>query len=465
MAQMKDPLQISAVTNPDAIAVVNGAELISYQALNQSVDRCAASLLRQGIKQTEHIGYLGTNSLEAITLLFACIRIGALFCPLSTRFPQTQISELLDQLDIVALYESKPGRFDVPSIQRWSKETEEFQPKPLESGQPSTLILTSGSSGFPKAAVHSLGNHIASAQGSADQIPLKPGDAWLASLPFFHIGGIAIVIRCLLAGATVVLPSHKSLIDNLASHPITHLSLVNAQLQQLLQEPQGCRYVARLHCLLLGGGAITESLQSQLNQLNVPAFCSYGLTEMASQVTTGRVNTQGVCGHLLANRELRINEGIIEVRGATCFLGYYQQGTINQPFDQDGWFNTKDIGQWVNGQLKVSGRSDNMFISGGENVQPEEIEAALKQHANVSDAVVIAIDDPKFSKLPVAIIKTVTNDFDQDELTDFICQRIARFKRPRHYFSWSETIENELKISRKRALEYVMSQMGHSEDR
>ncbi|MEI6859251.1 MAG: AMP-binding protein, partial [Shewanella sp.] len=335
-------------------------------------------------------------------------------------------------------------------------------PPKLDTKLAVNIILTSGSSGPPKAALHSLNNHIANAEGSRSFIPLEPGDSWLLTLPMFHIGGLAIINRCALAGATVVLQDNPSNISlQLLRDKITHISMVSTQLFRLLnQDPDSLKQVK---ALLLGGGAISSAMLTQLDIQNIRSFTSYGMTEMGSQITTGVTHKDGSCGHLLPGRELKIQDNKIYVRGETLFLGYLvshslirSENPITLTLDPDGWFFTKDRGYWnKDGNLCILGRCDNMFICGGENIQPEEVEAILKQHPEIEDAIVFPLTDGEFDNLPAAVIKG--NIPLQSELDILVCSQAARFKRPRKYYSWPEIELTSLKISRQKIIEAVLS--------
>ncbi|MGS0726058.1 AMP-binding enzyme, partial [Shewanella sp. 0m-11] len=137
---------------------------------------------------------------------------------------------------------------------------------------------------------------------------------------------------------------------------------------------------------------------------------------------------------------------------------------FNLPLDKDGWFYTKDLGHFdENGNLCIDGRADNMFISGGENIQPEEIEAALKLHPLISDAIVFPVADAKFGNLPAAILKLNESKLSngsanqplEAQLTAFLADKIARFKRPRCYYPWPEVSSAGIKVVRKQVIEAV----------
>ncbi|SUI86794.1 2-succinylbenzoate--CoA ligase [Shewanella morhuae] len=448
------PVHQAALMFPQQTAIKQAGQHISYSELSQRVIALNQQLSAAGISQGQSLACVASNNLEMICLYWACIDIGAIFFPISPRFPLTQIQGLIDSHQI--------GYF-------WSQENTGLQhcrllaldfecvstnlPQPVDVLRPANVILTSGSSGFPKAAVHCLANHIANAEGARSLIALEQEDAWLLSLPLFHIGGLAILNRCALVGACVVMPDHAlSLSQQIDQDKLSHLSLVPAQLNKLLTDT--CSKLKSIKALLLGGGAVSLDLLTQLKQRNIASYTSYGMTEMGSQITTGLALSDGSSGKLLPKRELKIEDGVIWVRGACLFMGYLTADGIQTCVDQDGWFYTKDRGEWdENGNLRILGRVDNMFISGGENIQPEEIEAALKLHPQIDDAIVFAIPDDKFGHLPAAIIRgslTRQPEAITSELELFLADKIARFKRPRHYYPWPESSEQTgLKVNRK----------------
>ncbi len=311
--------------------------------------------------------------------------------------------------------------------------------------QDATIIFTSGSAREPKAALHSYANHYYSALGSNQNIPISPNDRWLLSLPIFHVAGIGLMMRAFLAGAAVAIPSAKSSLDDaiLAMQP-THLSLVPTQLLRFLEAGGAILPILQqARAILLGGSAIPSSLLERAAALDLPIFTSYGATEMASQITTTRPQDGRIAwsssGVLLPYRALRIAEdGEIFVRGETRFRGYLTPDGLQSPFDAEGWFAMGDLGRFDDaGYLHILGRKDAMFISGGENIQPEEIEWHLAQHPLIETAMVVDIPHPLYGARPLAFVKMRDAlPICEKDLNAFLSSRIARFKIPDHFLPW-----------------------------
>jgi O-succinylbenzoic acid--CoA ligase len=318
-------------------------------------------------------------------------------------------------------------------------------PSKLPEKKCATFLYTSGSSGTPKIACHSLENYEYSARGTNECLQLCEEDRWLLSVPLFHVGGIAILFRCAIANATVVL-SDLPLLDAILFHRITHVSLVPTQLYRLMQEEETRIRMAalQLRSVLLGGAPIPHSLLTKALQFGFKLNPTYGLTEMTSQVTMEPFATP------LPYREMKLApDGEILVRGKTLFLGY-----LNSP-PQEGWFATRDLGHMTKeGKFEVIGRKDNLFISGGENIQPEEIEEALLHLPGIAEAIVIPQPDPEFGARPVAFIYDETKRATLESIREQLKGKISSFKMPIALYPLPP-VEMGLKRSRKQCAELL----------
>ena len=184
-----------------------------------------------------------------VGLLLAVIRAGHVASPVSDRLPPNGVAQLLKRAACSALISDDEDLLQTvgADLRRLRPETlleedsldpdELMEPKNIPLARPATVIFTSGSTGVPKAVLHTFGNHYHNALGSNANIPLRPGDRWLNSLPLYHVGGLSILFRCLLAGATGALPQHGiPLGEAIVGLGATHVSLVSTQLLRLLRE-------------------------------------------------------------------------------------------------------------------------------------------------------------------------------------------------------------------------------------
>ncbi|MGY4027661.1 AMP-binding protein [Aeromonas rivuli] len=435
---------------PTRIAI-HAATPLSYWQLDERLNSLCQQLAQAGIHRGDHLAAVVRGALDDVLLAWACVRSGILFCPLNPAFPLARQGELAHQLAATAFWsadETPAGpwqslRLDFNHALPATGQTLSWDPDGLNN-----MVLTSGSSGTPKAVVHRLTNHLASARGSASLIPLDGDCGWLLSLPLFHVGGYAILFRVFLAGASLVLDDRSQpLKERLERLPITHLSLVPTQLWRLLA--QGFDPArTRLRELLLGGAAIPQPLVNRLTAMGFTPKSSYGLSEMGSQVCTGQPAAAGVVGLPLPGREVCIQQDEICVRGDTLFAGYFQAGELVLPLDEEGWFHTRDKGHFnADGELVVEGRLDNLFISGGENIQPETIEQRLVDHGAVAQALVVPIPDEEWGQRPAAFIDWHGEPVPHAELAAWIRQALPGFMVPDRWLPWPD-LGGSLKPSR-----------------
>ncbi len=455
--------------HPDRPALITEQSTITYREYLQRVISAVGQLQRSGVQPGERVAVLAANSPEYVILLMALWHRKAVSVPLSTRWPAYRIARTLKHIGchILVVDESNAPLATTLPVTVWSLEellspgAEPTLPDALPSLELSadaTMIFTSGSSGEPKAVLHTLGNHYYSARGSNRNIPFGSGDRWLLSLPLYHVGGLAIPLRSVLGGGAVVFPDpERSLEENITRLQATHLSLVSTQLYRLVHQSGSVEALQKTRAILLGGSAFSPALIEEAWKLNLPIHTSYGSTEMASQITTtppgAPLDRLLTSGRPLPYREVRIApDGEIQVRGATLFRGYWRDDALDPARTPDGWFPTGDLGELdEQGYLIVHGRRDNRFISGGENIQPEEIERVLLQMPDVEQAIVVPVDDPEFGQRPHAFLKLRPGASpNETQIREFLARQLPRFMIPERFYPWPEaSLPPGLKPGRK----------------
>ena len=442
MAKLNCPIRQHAQLQPAQPALWNAGVSLSYQQLDVRLNALQQQLRHAGLRAGDHLFFCSKNSAELVMLFWACWREQIVCCPVNPAFPVARQQALQQQVHATYCWPSSGLQFD------FSQEIAAAGDCQLDEEQLSNLIFTSGSSGSPKIVAHRLRNHLANAQGSL--VPITAHDGWLLSLPLFHVGGLAILFRCFLAGACVVLPDPAlSLPELLKKAPVTHLSLVPTQLYRLLQQADFHFSATRVRHLLLGGAPLPESLIAACREQQLTPWVSYGLSEMASQVCTTLAGKAGRVGKPLAGREVAIKNSEICVRGDTLFAGYYQpDGSLLLPLDNEGWFHTGDAGYWQDDSLVITGRIDNQFISGGENIQPEQIEQQLLQHPAVAQAIVVPVADAEWGMRCACFIDWQQSAIPYQELTDWLRQYLPAYMLPKQWLAWPELPAGQLKIQR-----------------
>ncbi len=444
---------------------------LTYEQYCLHVLEVANKLRYFEINSGDRVGIVSPNCLEYVVLLMALWSLGAIAVPISIRWPAANIERSLEEVNcshvilsfrlssqpILSRYEAIYLEDIVQIRPELSGRSYESQPG-MDLEQDATIIFTSGSSGRPKPVLHGLGNHYYSALGSNVNISFGPGKCWLISLPLYHVGGLAILFRAALGGGAVSIQDENSgLQDNIRKMGITHISLVETQLYRLLEERGGLNLLRGLKSILVGGGPVSPDLVGKAAGVGLSIFTSYGSTEMASQITTTRphddLDRLLTSGKVLPYRQIKIApDGEILVKGATLFKGYLERDLLVTGRDDLGWFRTGDLGYMDDlGYLVVTGRKDNMFISGGENIQPEEIENKMNQLDGVANAIVVPVRNKEYGERPAAfVMMEAGRDFDRQDLEQGLKNILPHFMVPDYFFPWPEDmVQNGLKINRE----------------
>ncbi|MEZ4399340.1 MAG: AMP-binding protein [Kofleriaceae bacterium] len=262
------------------------------------------------------------------------------------------------------------------------------------------VVFTSGSTGRAKGVCLSRAAALGAAAASAAHLGWRADDAWLAPLPLGHVGGLAVVVRCLVARRPIILDDAGAL----AGPTATLASLVPAQLVALLDDP-GWRPSPRLRAVLLGGAAAPPALVARARARGVPVRPTYGMTETFGQVATADATTpQDAVGVPLPG--VRITAGTaaapapVRVHSPGLMDGYLDEPTP----DLTAGFATRDLGYLRDGQLVVVGRVDDVIITGGENVYPQPLEASLVAIPGVAAAAVVGLADARWGQVIAAAI-------------------------------------------------------------
>lgn len=473
MPEITCPLQEMAASLPDAPAIIAPHRQYTFGDYHAYVSGATANLRKAGIGEGDLLAIALPSGTPYPLLLMALFRMGAVACPMNTRFPAQYLLEVLERIrcrNMVVPYGASVttvyGRlFALAPHDIVDDRLEGLGPSMvLSPDRPATIVLTSGSSAAPKAALLSYGNHYYNAALSNQNLRVGPGDRWLMSLPLYHVAGIGVLFRCLLGGAAVVFPASNEGLDKaILKYQVTHVSLVATQLHRLMQSTEGVTALSRLKAILLGGGPVPEPLVRRAFEAGLPIHTSYGLTEMATQVTTTRVGDPLNClltsGYPLHPDTLRIGpDGEIQVRGNSLFMGYVEGNEIRRTLTAEGWFATRDLGALdEQGYLRVVGRRDNMFIAGGENIQPEEIEACLCRIEGILQAVVVPVAHEEFGATPVAFLRLDGSPrIEAERYLQTLVKQLPKYKVPRYFFPLPEAEGiSETKVSRKELIAHA----------
>ena len=253
------------------------------------------------------------------------------------------------------------------------------------------VVATSGSTGQPKAVELSAAALSASAAASLRRIGASPAQRWLCCLPTFHIAGIGVLVRSLVAGSDPVIADSVTP-ESLADGGCAHVSLVPTQLRRLLAAG-----ASPVTTVLLGSAAPGAALLAEARAAGWRVITTYGSSE-----TSGGCVYDGVP---LDDVQVRLTDERIEIAGPTLFSGYLGQPELTAAARAGGWFRTSDLGSWQpDGRLRVRGRADDVINTGGEKVVPAEVEAVLGTAPGVADVVVVGLPDPEWGEAVTAVV-------------------------------------------------------------
>ncbi|HEY8491268.1 MAG TPA: o-succinylbenzoate--CoA ligase [Dehalococcoidia bacterium] len=467
--RMPEWLAQRAALTPDRPAVLAEDGTWTFAELDRRAWAAARrlALLRQDTRPGEPVALLARNSAAYVQAVHGIARAGRVLVPLNVRLAAPELAwQLRDAGARLLLHDAEhaglaaaaadqaPGTVPVPlaEVAVPPDGTAAEPPGRVDLSAAHSIIYTSGTTGRPKGAVLTYGNHLWSALGSCLNLGLHTGDRWLACLPLFHVGGLSILLRSVLYGIPAVV--HGAFDPAAVNRAIdrdgvTIISVVSVMLQRMLEERGARPYPAWLRCVLAGGGPVPEDLLRACAERGVPVVQTYGLTEAASQVATlapeDALRKLGSAGKPLLPTEVRVVDGEgrplppeapgeILVRGPTVMAGYHGRPEETAAVLRDGWLHTGDVGYLdAEGYLYVLDRRSDLIISGGENVYPAEVEAALREHPDVADAGVFGVADPRWGQaVAAAVVRRPGAGVTEEALRAFCRERLAPYKVPRH---------------------------------
>lgn len=427
-------------------------EVLSWQQLCTRIDNLAAGFHQQGVEAGDGVLLLAHNHPQTLLAWLALLQCGARILPVNPQLPHPLLEVLLPQMTLrFALV--LDGHYDGLAALSMHAPSGEYrvawQPERLAS-----MTLTSGSTGLPKAAVHTCGAHLASAEGVLALMPYGEDDDWLLSLPLFHVSGQGILWRWLQAGARLTVREKQPLEQALQG--CTHASLVPTQLWRLLNTHQRIA----LKAVLLGGAAIPVELTQQARAQGISTFCGYGLTEFASTVCAKEADGEPDVGSALPGREVQVVNGEVWIKAQSMASGYWRDGALLPLTNSEGWFATRDRGELHDGRLTILGRMDNLFFSGGEGIQPESLERIIATHPHISQVFIVPLNDAEFGQRPVAVVECEPGT-DITRLPEWVQGKLARFEQPVHWLVLPAELKNGgIKISRQALKQWVNAQLS-----
>ena len=442
---------------------------LSFAGLLASAEALAADLRQRGVGPGDRVAWLGHNHPQLIALLFGLARLGAVLVPLNHRLAAAEWAAVLADCtprllqhddafaDAAHALCAGTGQPLAVSLSQTPGPTEAGGAPPSDSSDPlslpALLVYTSGTTGAPKAAVHTQGNLLANMAIAAQVQGLSADDTVLTVLPLFHVGGLCIqTLPALSVGATVLLHSRFDASATLRAiaHDRPSLTLqVPATLQALTAHPDwAATDLSGLRAVWAGSSLLPPEPLKAFMARGVPVSNVYGSTETGpfsiALPPEAAATHIGSCGWPAPGVEIRLRDaqghpvpqaqvGEVCVRAPNVVTHYWPD---TPALDADGFFHSGDLAQQsADGSFTVVGRAKDMIISGGENIYPAEVENLIAQHPAVVECSVVGQADARWGEVAVAVVvlrePQAAGDGWEAPLRDFLDGRLARYKWPR----------------------------------
>lgn len=398
-------------------------------------------LRRAGVAPGEPVALVTHNDPAAVIALFAIRSIGAVAAPLHPALAPAEARALAQRLGArltLTRAPNPPWGTTLPEV--GSALTIPRLVDPPKTLEADYVLFTSGTQGRPRGVLLTDERFQLHARAVHERVPLSTRDRWLASLSIAHVGGLALVLRAAQFGSRVVCPP-QDLVDGLEAtvhgSRVTHLSLVPTAFERWLGRRGDRPVPPSLECVLLGGAAAPTRLLERAREQGWPVRTTYGLTEAGSQVATARPDSPlGSVGPPLPGVRIQIvdetgrpaSSGRILVQSPGQCVGYLDDAQAAPE-----WIHTDDLGRLdAAGNLWIQGRRSDLIISGGENVDPVEVESVLAEHPAIVEVGVAGLPDAEWGEAVTAfLVERPGHALQLDELRAFCATRLARFKCPR----------------------------------
>lgn len=413
---------------PSAECLIDHGRALSFAEVAGRTAAAVEALRALGVEAGEPVAVSPRQDVDSAVWLYALFELG---CPAALLHPALTRPERSRLLEAAGIRHA-------PSIPLPS--SSKHPPRPATHDRDSVLVIayTSGSRGTPRGVRLSRRAFVASEAAHAANLGWRSDDRWLLAMPPAHVGGLSILTRSLIARRTVVLAPGPfdpfAAMRFMERHGVTLASVVPTMLRRLLDAEPSWTPAPELRAVLVGGAPFSDSLRRRAIERGVVAVATYGCTEACSQVATQSPTQAGKpgSGAPLDGIDVRIREGEIQLRGDVLMNGYLDEVETESPWTPDGWFRTGDLGAFLpDGQLEVRGRIDDLIITGGENVAPQEIEAWLETVPGILAACVFSLPDDEWGERVAAAIAADPSEYDAESLRTQMRAELAPHKRPK----------------------------------
>ncbi len=450
----------------DLNAIINSDNSISYKDLLTQAKQIAFAFSNKGIKKDHYIPLLIEDNFLFIKTVIALWFLGSIPVPLNTKLLDDEINSILDDHDFKFLVTDKllsfkPSKKLLLTIELKTISIIDSNPESFlfpEVEHEAVAIFTSGSTGRPKGVVHTFSSLIKSIENGNEILNHQEKDRWLASLPFYHIGGFQIICRSLFYGCSIILPESLQINDlakSITAFNPTHISLVSAQLQKFIY--LGIKASESVRITLVGGGFIEDELMFEAEKLGWKPFRVYGSSETASMITailaSEIISKPQSVGKPFKDVKIKIShDSEILIQSNSLFKKYLDDEKETSFKLLNAFYHSGDLGFVdVDGYLFIEARRNDLIITGGENVHPIEVEKAILHILGIRDVCVFAKQDKTWGQIVACAIVKEDNFINEKMIKEILKQKLAGYKIPKQFFFVNELQKTSLgKLDREK---------------
>ena len=457
---------------PHAIALIQNTRELTYAALHARTTRLANGLRARGVARGDRVAFLGLNSIDLVETMFAVARLGAIFVPVNTRLAPPELRHVLADSDAKMLIwqDGFASSVQTPDVADLGLDdvrltgndgtdlaalhgSDEPVDEPVAPDDVLMIQYTSGTSGRPKGVLLSHANVLTNVMNLLVDIDLTSSEVALVTAPLFHTAALnQVLFPTLLKGGTALIEARfdpRRALELVERRRVTLLFGVTSMYLAMANDNAfEVTDLSTLRNALSGGAPIPESLLQRWLDRGTAITQGYGLTESSPGATmlraadaTRKLGSAGTACFFTDVRVVRpdftpvaVGEpGEVVIQGPNVTAGYWRNEAATREAFVDGWLRTGDIAVVDDeGYLRIVDRLKDMYISGGENVYPAEVEQAIHTHPAIAECAVVGVPDERWGEVGCAVVTLRENaSLDADELLAHLDGRLARYKLPR----------------------------------
>lgn len=448
--------------DPDAPMIIgvdlDGRETILSRAeLDRLADAVARGLLRRGLKRGDRIGLLAANRPDYIAVTLGAMRAGIVPVPINFKFPKSTVAFVIEDSAATVVFCDSERRsqvpdgtiavdFESPEFQTWL-DPGAIEPIRPRDDEAALILYTSGSTGRPKGVLLSHASHLWVARARMADDNLK-GERMLIAAPLYHMNALANAFLACVSDATIVLLPQfqaKAYLAAIGKYKCTWITAVPPMIAMMLREKEALAQadLSSVRVVRMGSAPVNDTLAAQTRKLlpNARIINAYGTTEGGPVVFSDKGGApSGSVGRSRPDVAVRLvgpqapDLGVLQMKSPAIMLGYHNRPEVKSPVTADGFYDTSDVFRRdADGYYYFVGRTDDMFVSGGENIFPGDVETMLETHPDVMQACVVPVDDDIKGTKPVAfVVRRPGAKLDEATVKQYALEHAPAYQHPRH---------------------------------